>query len=150
MYWFYRAIDEFAVSEYSTQLIGRPENHEANQLAIIKAMRTKLELSEVYGLNDFVTVKGGFKVDLFQALLSLELMTAFFSLDYLLPYQEHLKKTGYWQTALRQLAMNGLLEGMQNRFPIGSCHSRPESIYLMHPFVWWPVDKVAQKLPSYS
>lgn len=117
-YWFYRALDKFAMSDYATQLIGKPENHEFNQLAIIKAMRSQLELSEVYGLSDFVTVEGGFKVDLFQALLSLELMTAFYNLDYVLPYQELLNKTEHWQIALGQLAMNGLLEGMQNRFPI--------------------------------
>ena len=49
-YWFYRALDEFAGSEIATRTIGRPENHEANRLAYIRAMRTRLQLMEVYGV----------------------------------------------------------------------------------------------------
>ena len=102
VYWLYRAFDEFAASGMATEQIGRPENHERNQFAYIKAIRTKLQLSEVYGLADFVLVDTGLRVDLFQAVLSLELMTAFFINDFLLPYRGIFARraTGgaHWQT----------------------------------------------------
>lgn len=77
-YWFYRALDAFMESSMATQPIGRPENHEANQLAYIKALRTQLQLTEVYGVGPTVTTDAGATVPLFQALLSLELMNVFF------------------------------------------------------------------------
>jgi hypothetical protein len=118
-YWLYRAVDAFAVSELATVTIGRSENHEANQFAYINAMRTHLRLIEVYGLADSVTAESGGRVDLFQALLSLELMTAFFNADFMLPYLRSLEETGDTRRALGRLAVGGLLHSdMQNRFPI--------------------------------
>jgi hypothetical protein len=46
-YWFYRALEAFVDSGLATQPIGRPENQEANQLAYIKALRTKLRMCMV-------------------------------------------------------------------------------------------------------
>ena len=51
-YWFYRALDEFAQSEVAGLQIGKAENHEANQLAFISALRAKLQLREVYGVSE--------------------------------------------------------------------------------------------------
>jgi len=48
-YWFYRALDEFVSSDLATQLIGRPENHEVNRLAYIRARRTQLRLAAYTG-----------------------------------------------------------------------------------------------------
>lgn len=117
-YWFYRAVDEFIASGWAAEPIGRPENRERNQFAFIKAIRTKLQLSEVYGLGDSVVAESGLRVDLFQALLSLELMTAFYVADFVLPYGNYLSETGHWKLALNRLAMEGLLRGLQNRFPV--------------------------------
>jgi hypothetical protein len=118
-YWMYRGIEAFAASDLVNTPIGRPENQEANRFAYIKAMGTHLRLTEAYGLADSVTTDSGLKVDLFQALLSLELMTAFFNADFLLPYLDHLKETGNWRLALGPLAFGGLLQPeMQNRLPI--------------------------------
>ena len=118
-YWLYRAVDAFAASELATATIGRSENHEANQFAYINAMRTHLRLTEIYGLADSVTAESGMHVDLFQALLSLELMTAFFKADFMLPYLRSLEETGDPHLALGRLAVGGLLQSdMQNRFPI--------------------------------
>ena len=118
-YWAYRGIDAFATSDLANTPIGRPENHEANRFAFIKAMGTYLRLTEAYGLADSVTTDSGLKVDLFQALLSLELMTAFFNTGFLLPYLDLLKETGNPRLALGQLAFGGFLQAeMQNRLPI--------------------------------
>ena len=118
-YWLYRAVDAFAVSELATATIGSSENHQANRFAYISAMRTHLRLTEVYGLADSVTAESGMRVDLFQALLSLELTTAFFKADFILPYLRSLEKTGNPRLALGRLAGGGLLQSdMQNRFPI--------------------------------
>jgi hypothetical protein len=47
-YWFYRGMEEFARSEYAECSIGRPENHDANRIAVISAMSSRLRLVEVY------------------------------------------------------------------------------------------------------
>jgi len=58
-YWFYRAADAFMRSPQAAQTIGRPENHEANRLAYLCAIRTRLQLTEVYGVAETVTTDAG-------------------------------------------------------------------------------------------
>lgn len=117
-YWFYRAMDEFVSSDIAMQQIGRPENHEANRLAYIRAMRTQLQLTEVYGVNEMVIADSGARANLFQALLSLELMSAFFQRDFLESFVQNLKESGHWVPALSRLAFEGLVDGHQNCFPL--------------------------------
>lgn len=94
------------------------ENHEDNRLAYIKALRSLLRLQEVYGIADVVTADSGARVDLFRALLSLELMSAFFQRDMLLAFARHEAETGNCLAALTRLTFGGVVEGMQNRFPL--------------------------------
>jgi Holliday junction resolvase-like predicted endonuclease len=117
-YWYYRAMDAFVDSGMATQQIGSAENHELNQLAYIKALRTQLQLTDVYGVSDTVTTDAGITVPLFQALLSLELMNVFFQREFLETYVTHLRSTGNWAMALGMLAFNGLRDGNQIRFPL--------------------------------
>jgi Holliday junction resolvase-like predicted endonuclease len=117
-YWHYRALDAFVDSGMATQRIGSAENHELNRVAYIKAMRTQLQLTEVYGVSDTVTTDAGNTVPLFQALLSLELMNVFFQRDFLEAYVKHLRTTSNWAAALSVMAMNGLRDGNQIRFPL--------------------------------
>ena len=117
-YWFYRALDEFVSTDMAEQQIGRPENHEANRLAYIRAMSTQLRLTEVYGVDETVNADSGARVNLFQALLSLELMSAFFQRDFLESFVQNLKESDHWVAALGQLALDGLMDGSQNRFPL--------------------------------
>ncbi len=118
MYWFHRTLNDFASSEFSKQSFGLPENDEWNRLAFLKAHRINLELLEIYGFDDEVTVYNGFKVELFKVLHSIELMSLFYRKDFVLPFCKNYEQTGNWQLALAQLAINGLFNGMQNRFPI--------------------------------
>lgn len=120
-YWFHRAIDEFV--EYVAEDpgrwdIGRPENADANRMAWLRALQAKLRLQEVYGIADEVTSDTGEPVNVFQALLSLNLMSAHFARDFLVAFTDRLGSTGEWRSALRQMTMEGLLNGMQNRMPI--------------------------------
>jgi len=117
-YWFYRALDQFVSSDIAAHQIGRPENHEANRLAYIRAIRAQLQLDEVYGIDDSVMLESGERVDLFQALLSLELTSAFFQQDFLQRYAELMRESESWMAALGKLALEGLVEGMQIRFPL--------------------------------
>lgn len=117
-YWFYRALDAFVDSGLATRPLGRPENQEANQLAYIKALLTQLRLSDVYGVGDSVSTDSGEAVPLFQALLSLELMSIQFNRDFLQNYTNHLRKTKDCTAALSAMAMEGLVDGMQKRFPL--------------------------------
>lgn len=117
-YWFNRAFVEFETSELSTQTIGKPENEHFNRVAYIRATQSHLRLSEVYGVADTVTTETGETVDLFQALLSLDLMSVFFLRDVLASFTQHLKATGHWRAALTAMAMDGLRNGMENRFPL--------------------------------
>ncbi len=117
-YWYYRALDAFVDSGMATRQIGRAENHTFNQVAFTKALRTQLQLTEVYGVSDTVTTDTGGTVPLFQALLSLELMNVFFQRDFLEAFVNHLRTTGNWAAALSMMAMNGLRDGYQIRFPL--------------------------------
>jgi Holliday junction resolvase-like predicted endonuclease len=117
-YWHYRATNAFVDSGMATQQIGSAQNHELNQVAHIKALRTQLQLTEVYGVSDTVSNDSGDTVPLFQALLSLELMNVFFQRDFLETFVKHLHSTGNWAKALSMLALNGLRDGNQIRFPL--------------------------------
>jgi hypothetical protein len=117
-YWFYRAMDEFLSLPIALQTIGRPENHEANRLAYLRAMRSQLQLTHVYGVADTVSNDEGEVVDLFQALLALELTSAFFQRDFLEVFAGHHREAGHWMPAVQRLAAGGLAQGLQNRFPL--------------------------------
>ena len=134
-YWHYRAVDAFVDSGMATQQIGSAENHELNRVAYIKALRTQLQLTEVYGVSDTVTAEAGDTVPLFQALLSLELMNVFFQRDFLETFVKHLRSTGNWAMGLSMLAFNGLRDGNQNRFPL-TWSSRDDKVAKM---VGWTV-----------
>jgi Holliday junction resolvase-like predicted endonuclease len=120
-YWLHRAIDVFVASvaaDPGRWAIGRPENGDANRLAWLRALQAQLCLREVYGVADTVATDGGERVDLFQALLSLNLMSMFFQADFLAAFAKRLETTAGWIEALQRLAFDGLREGMQNRLPL--------------------------------
>jgi len=116
-YWFNRGVDQLIATGMTEQEIGSKENHDANQLAIIKTFSTKLRLVEVYGLSEYLTADSGLRVNLYEALLSLNLMTAFFNKDYIVPYQKAFSGGSSWLSALSRLAFEGAQQG-ENRFPI--------------------------------
>lgn len=117
-YWFNRALGEFVGSDIPTHQIGKKENHEGNRFAYFRAMQTRIQLTEVYGVEENVATDSGDHVNLFQALLSLELMTGFFRQDFLQLFARHLKESGHWATALGRMALNGIMADNQNRFPL--------------------------------
>jgi len=116
-YWHFKAIDEFIKLGLAFERFGHPENEENNRFAWISAIRTKLELTEIYGLDDEITIESGFKVDLLRTLLTSELMHAFYKHGYILPYCREYEQTGNWLTALSVFSFGGLIEG-EIRFPI--------------------------------
>ena len=116
-YWFFRAIDEFIQQGLGFQTFGQPENEEWNRFAWISAIRTKLELTEIYGLDEEVTIENDCKVDLFQALLTIELMHAYYKKGFVLPYCLIYEKTGHWLPALTTFSFMGIAEG-ENKLPI--------------------------------
>jgi hypothetical protein len=120
-YWLHRAMDAFVASvaaDPGRWAIGRPENGDANRLAWLRALQAQLCLREVYGVADAVATDSGERVDLFQAMLSLSLMSMFFQADFLAAFAKRLETTAGWIGALQRLAFDGLREGMQNRFPL--------------------------------
>ena len=116
-YWFNRAFLLHLQSGLATHQFGLPENDDSNRLAHIKAWQVFLQLDEVFGLGSEIVLPDGSKVDLFKAIHSLELMTAFFNSSYIAKYQEYLQETGNWIPALSQLMIEGLMIG-ENRFPL--------------------------------
>ncbi|CAG0989733.1 hypothetical protein RHDC1_02316 [Rhodocyclaceae bacterium] len=117
-YWLYRGMAVLMKSPDTLALVG-PEHLEANLQAFAKAMGTWQQLQEVYGLAEHVQTEAGSKVDVFRSLLAIELMTAFFIEEFLLPYQEYLRQFGHPWLALGCLAFSGLTHvEMQNRLPI--------------------------------
>lgn len=116
-YWMRRAVDVFAASGMAGKIIGSPENHEANQLAYIKAVRSRLYLQVVFGLGERVRLNDGADVALHHAMLASELTRAFFEQAYLQPYHRYLDDLGDPIAALGRLAFEGLVQG-ENRFPM--------------------------------
>lgn len=116
-YWFNRAFLFHLQSDLATQQFGLPENDDANRLAHIKACQVFLQLDEVFGLQSEIVLPDGSRVDLFKAIHSLELMTAFFNSSYISKFQEYLQETGSWIPALSQLMIEGL-RTEENRFPL--------------------------------
>ncbi|WP_219858498.1 NERD domain-containing protein [Stutzerimonas azotifigens] len=116
-YWMNRALHAFALTDMAEQIIGSVENHELNQLAYIKAVRSKLQLQQIYGLGDRVSLSDGSQVQLHHLLLASELNSVFFQKEFIQPFQSHLRDSGVLAQALGRLAMNGMLSG-ENRFPL--------------------------------
>lgn len=120
-YWFHRAVDTYVeqvASDPTKWAFGRAENAEANRVAWLRALQAQLRLREAYGVADAVTAESGDTADLFRALLSLELMSAFFLRDFLAAFADRLDASGNWIAALQRLTMDGLREGLQNRLPL--------------------------------
>ncbi|MES2625382.1 MAG: hypothetical protein V4628_08895 [Pseudomonadota bacterium] len=118
-YWYYRAMDRFFESGMAVKSLGTPENHDANSVAWMKALRTWLQLDEVYGMNATVVADSGLPVDLFQALLALELMTQYFNIAFMQPYLEYYRSSRDSRSALRELMLSGLQQpGMNNLMPV--------------------------------
>lgn len=116
-YWINRAVEAFSTSSIATEIIGSPENHELNQLAYIKAIRSELQLQQIYGLGDKLTLDDGAEVQLHSVLLASELTSVFFQKHFIQPYQDYLRESGVLAHALGRLAMSGMRSG-ENRFPL--------------------------------
>ncbi|EOJ9249377.1 TPA: NERD domain-containing protein [Pseudomonas aeruginosa] len=116
-YWMSRAVQAFVDSGLAEQIIGSPENHELNQLAYIKAMRSELQLQQIYGLGDRLSLSNGTQVQLHHMLLASELTSVFFQSQFIQPFQDYLHESGVLAHALGRLAMDGMLSG-ENRFPM--------------------------------
>jgi hypothetical protein len=116
-YWMNRGIREFIERGMAGIQIGSKENHELNALAYIKAVRSELQLQEIYGLDEEIELAGGGRARLFQTLLASELHSAFFQSAYVQPFQKHYAEFGIVSKALSKLAFNGLVDG-ENRFPM--------------------------------
>jgi hypothetical protein len=116
-YWFNRAVIEYFQSDLSSHQFGLPENDYFNRLAYIKACQAYLQLDEVFGLESEIALPDGIQVDLFKAIHSIELMTAFFNISFIAKFQENLQASGDWIAALSHLMMEGIAAG-ENRFPL--------------------------------
>lgn len=128
-YWMNRAVHAFALSGVAEQVIGSPENHELNQLAFIKGIRSKLQLQQIYGLGDRISLSDGSQVQLQHLLLASELNSVFFQKEFVQPFQGYFRESGVLTQALGRLAMNGMLSG-KNRFPL-TWSEEPEKIRRM-------------------
>ncbi len=117
-YWLHRALDEFERPGLALQRFGPAENEDDKRWACVKAQRTCLRLEQVYGITGAVSTPNGEQVDLFQAVLSLELMSQFYLRDFLARFAAHAQPAGDWVAGLRALVIEGLRDGMQNRFPL--------------------------------
>ncbi len=117
-YWMKRAVDEFISRGLYEHQIGLAENHELNQLAVMKAIRSELILKEVYGFADKLETDSGVQIDLFKFMLFAELNSVFFQKDYIDEFKSIYATNGSLFQSLSMLAFNGLVNGMRNRFPM--------------------------------
>lgn len=137
-YWLYRGMEALLASP---ELLARVShtNLDANLQAFAKASGTWLQLQEVYGVDAFIDMESGLRLDVFDALKAIELMTAFYIEDFMLPYAKSLRQWDHPWLALGQLAFGGLLRG-ENRFPL-SWSERSAKIARIQPWTAtheWP------------
>lgn len=116
-YWMNRAVQAFVTSEMAEKTIGSPGNHELNQLAYIKAIRSEMQLQQIYGLGDKISLTDDTQVELHHLLLASELTSVFFQSQFIQPFQEYFRESGDIGYALGRLAIDGMLSG-ENRFPM--------------------------------
>ncbi|WP_185962575.1 NERD domain-containing protein [Thalassomonas sp. M1454] len=117
-YWQLRALDVFSQSRYANELIGSAENHEANQLAIFLSFAAELQLNQVYGIKDTIAVSERVSVNVFEALLSMNLTSAFYQNHFVDEYLSLVEQYGNSSAALADFIVNGLLNLGENRFPL--------------------------------
>lgn len=131
-YWFNRGFILFVTSGLDKITLGTIENQEQNQIAYVKSLGAFLQLSEIYGLEDTIKTDNGFKVDIQKALLSLELMIAFYSIDFIAVFMKNMQETGNWKQSLSLLAASGFRNqpAVELRFPItwSKCKEKAERI----------------------
>jgi hypothetical protein len=80
-------------------------------------MRSELQLQQIYGLGDRLSLSDGTQVQIHHLLLASELTSVFFQSQYIRPFQRYLHDSGVLAHALGRLAMDDLLSG-ENRFPM--------------------------------
>ena len=114
-YWLHRGLEALVESPERLASIAS-ENFDGNALAMAKAMASWLCLQEVYGIETRVDTESAAQVDIFNAVMSIELMTAFYNMDFLLPFRDALRQCGHPWSALGVLAMSGFAHG-ENRLP---------------------------------
>ncbi len=125
-YWMNRGIHEFIERGMTGVQIGSKENHELNALAYLKAVRSELQLQQMYGLDEEIELAGGGRARLFQTLLASELHSVFFQSAYVQPFQKYYAEFGIVSKALCKLAFNGLVDG-ENRFSYDLGRRRPKN-----------------------
>lgn len=76
-------IDQFLAALRSLPEVQAELESAGDRLAWSRALPAPLRLREAYGVSGEVTSDSGHAVDLFQALLSLDLMSFFFQQDFL-------------------------------------------------------------------
>ncbi|RZA21583.1 MAG: hypothetical protein EOP93_02815 [Lysobacteraceae bacterium] len=115
-YWLRRGVEALPGSP---ELLARisPEDFDIHASAIAKALASWLCLHEVYGVEARVDAGSAAQVDVFNALMSIELMTAFYNNDFMLPFRDALRQCGHPWLALGKLALSGVAQG-QNRMPL--------------------------------
>ncbi len=116
-YWFFRGLDECLKPGFEFEYLGRLKYDDSHLFAWTSAIRTKLELKEIYGIDDEIMIDNSYKINTFQALFTIEMMHAFYKDGYILPYCKLQEQTGNWLTALISFSFMGLIEG-EIRLPI--------------------------------
>ncbi|WP_068546671.1 nuclease-related domain-containing protein [Thalassotalea crassostreae] len=116
-YWQLKALDVFEQSKYAGKLIGTPENHEENQIAVLMTMVSELQLSSLYGIETIKT-DNNIHVNVFDALLAMNLTSAFYQKEFIERYKSNLTACSSVQEALSSFMLEGLLSLGENRFPV--------------------------------
>lgn len=104
-YWLNRAVQEYVDLGIAEEVIGSVGNREANRLAYIQAIRSRLQLQQIYGLGDRLSLSDGSQVQLHHVLLASELTSAFFAQSFIQPFQRYFRESGVLAQALGRLAL---------------------------------------------
>lgn len=115
-YWFNRGVEQFLSSDLASSQIGSAEYQDANLTAVTKSMRSCLQLEALYGIGNTIAVTEKTDIPLFELMLTNELHSAMFNKEYVSPLYEKISAGTPLLAALKELMMQGFLDG-ENRLP---------------------------------
>lgn len=119
-YWSHRAQQYLAELGLIPEQFGAQESREWNRLAFLKSAAIYLQLVEVYGVGELVTLdkKNCVQVDVLHAVGALNYLAVYFEMAFAQPFREYFLRHGQWQLALSELVIGGLSHGFKDRLPL--------------------------------
>ncbi len=114
-YW--QALGYAALAAQDDVQDGEIPTHEGDE-ATVRALSDLAVLHSLFGLEDEVDLGKGTRVQIDQACLTIEMAREHYRTTLLLPFARAFQVHGNWAAALREIIEQGMVDGLQQRYPL--------------------------------